>query len=183
MIAALLTLLGCKEKTDAGFGTLVEKAMNDLRTKTASHQAVWGLGKSERWSLNQEDGRLIFTFSDKMVTCEAQIVGSFNKTKGTWLWSWDNPSVMSNLTTASRQLREYGRQHGYTKLTRAEWKATEEEAWEMVSIATLESNAQGAYRGPAGDTYVFMTFGPPKIEKRLTSSEANSTSSTPDSRR
>jgi len=166
MIGALLTLLGCKQQNDPAFGVLVEKAMNDLRTKTASHQASWGLGKSERWDLNQKDGRLIFTFPDKIVTCEAQIIGSFDKSKGTWLWSWENPSVVSNLTIASRQLREYGRQHGYTKLTRGEWKATEDEAWEMVAVATLECNAQGAYRGPAGDTYVFMTFGTPKIEKR-----------------
>jgi hypothetical protein len=80
------------------------------------------LGKSERWDLNQQDGRLIFTFADKIVTCEAQIIGSFDKSKGTWLWAWDNPSVLSNLTTASRELREYGRQHGYAKLTQAEWK-------------------------------------------------------------
>ena len=166
MIGGLLTLLGCRERANPAFAPLVEKGMNDLRTKTASHQAVWGLGKAERWDVNQEDGLLVFTFPDKVVRCEAQIIGTFAKLKGTWLWSWENPSVTSNLTTASRQLREYGRQHGYTKLTQAEWKATEDDAWEMVAVATLVCNAQGAYRGPAGDSYVFMTFAAPRIEKR-----------------
>jgi hypothetical protein len=166
MIGALLTLLGCKQKDGAAFDTLVQKAMNDLRAKTASHQAVWGFGKSERWDLNQTDGHLIFTFPDKIVSCDSQVIGSYDKSVGTWLWAWDNPSVTSNLTTASRELREYGKEHGYAKMTHAEWKATEDEAWEMVALATLVCNAQGAYRGPAGDSYVFMTFGTPKIEKR-----------------
>ncbi len=166
MISSLLALLGCGEKPDPAFKAVVEKAMNDLRAKTASHQAVWGFGKSERWNLNQTDGHPIFAFPDKIVTCEAQIIGSLDKAKGTWLWAWDNPAVATNLTRASQQLWDYGKQHKYDKLTRAEWKATENEAWEMVALATLVCQAQGAYRGPAGDVYVFMTFGAPKIEKR-----------------
>ena len=166
MIGALLTLLGCKPKADPAFDALVQKAMIDLQTKTASHQAVWGLGKSERWDLDQSNGLLIFTFPDRVVSCEAQIIGSYDKSQGTWLWAWDNPSIASNLAGASRELREYGKQHGYAKLTQAEWKATEDEAWNMAALATLLGNAQGAYRGPAGDAFVFMTFRSPKIEKR-----------------
>lgn len=165
MISSLLALLGCGGKTDADFKALLEKAQNDLQAKTASHQTVWGFGKASRWDLNQNDGVLIFTFPDKKVTCDAQIIGSFDKSQGTWLWAWGNPSVATNLTTASKQLLEYGKQHGFQRLTRAEWKATEQEAWDMVSLATLVCQAQGAYRGPAGDTYVFMTFGAPKIMK------------------
>jgi hypothetical protein len=166
MIASLLALSGCGEKANPAFKALVEKAKIDLQTKTASHQAVWGLGKSDRWDLNQDDGNLVFTFPDKTVTCEAQIIGSFDKPKGTWLWAWDNPAAATNLTRASQWLRDYGTQHKYDKLTQAEWKATENDAWEMAALATLLCNAQGAYRGPAGDVYVFMTFGPPKIQKR-----------------
>src|SRR5207244_13599366 len=73
MIAALLTLLGCREKADPALGTLLQKAMNDLQRKTAYHQAAWGLGKSEKWNLKQEDGRLILTFHDKIVTCNLEI--------------------------------------------------------------------------------------------------------------
>jgi len=166
MITSLVALFGCGKKENPAFKTLTEKATYDLQAKTASHQAVWGLGKSDRWDLNQSDGNLIFTFPDKTVTCEAQLIGSYDKTRGTWLWSWDNPSVETNLTRNSRWLRDYGTQNKYEKLTRAEWKATENDAWEMAALATLLCNAQGAYRGPAGDVYVFMTFGAAKIQKK-----------------
>jgi len=166
MIGSLLALFGCGGKPDANFKALLDKAKNDLQAKTAAHQAGWGFGKATRWDLNQADGLLIFTFPDKTVTCQAQIIGSFDKSKGTWLWGWDNPDIAPNLTTVSRQLRDYGKQHGFGKLTQAEWKGSEQDAWDMAGLATLVCEAQGAYRGPAGDVYVFMTFGTPKIQKK-----------------
>ena len=102
---------------------------------------MWGFGKADRWNLNQADGNLIFTFPDKTVTCEAQIIGSLDKSKGTWLWAWDNPGVATNLTRASQQLRDYGKQHRFSKLTRAEWKGSADEAREMVALATLVCEA------------------------------------------
>ena len=165
IIGSLLALFGCGRKTDMDFKAMMERAQVNLQTKTASHQAVWDFGKAARWDLNQDNGVLVFTYPDKTVTCDAQIIGSFDKSQGTWLWAWDNPSVAANLTKASKQLLEYGKQHGFEKLTRAEWKATEQDAWDMAALATLICQAQGAYRGPAGDVYVFMTFGAPKITK------------------
>ena len=44
--------------------------------------------------------------------------------------------------------------------------ATENDGWEMVALAMLLCDAQGAYRGPVGDVYVFMAFGPAKIQNR-----------------
>ena len=166
ILGSLLALLGCGGKSDANFKALLEKANNDLQIKTGSHGAVWGIQEATRWDLNQADGLLIFTFPDKTVTCEAQIIGSFDKSQGTWLWAWNNPDVATNLARASRQLRDYGKQHGFEKLTKAEWKASEQDGWDMAALATLLCGAQGAYRGPAGDVWVYMTFGTPKIQKK-----------------
>jgi hypothetical protein len=166
MIASLLSLFSCGDKTDTDFKSLLQKARNDLQTKTASHEAVWNFGKAARWDLKQDDGILIFTYPDKTVTCNAQIIGSLDKSQGTWLWAWGNPSIATNITAASKQLMGYGKQHGLEKLTRAEWKATDQDAWDMTALATLIFQAQGAYRGPAGDAYIFMTFGAPKITKK-----------------
>jgi hypothetical protein len=165
MFSALIALIGCGKNNETEFRGAVEKAMIELRMKTASHQSVWGFGQAKRWDLNQDQGTLIFTFSDKTVSCEAQIIGSYDKVKGTWLWSWDNPSVASNMVHSSNQLKEYGKLHGFTKLTRAEWKATEDEAWEVAALAMSVLKAQGVYRGPAGDTLVFFSFGAPQIQK------------------
>lgn len=148
------------------FETLCEKAKNDLATKTSAHQAMWGLGTSERWDLDQETGRLAFTFSDKIISCEAQIIGTWNSRAKTWLWGWGNTSVLKPLAGVSERLRDYGVRRAIEKLTTAKWTAGEEDAWLMVALAALLFEQQGAYRGPAGETFVFMTFGELTTRKR-----------------
>lgn len=43
--------------------------------------------------------------------------------------------------------------------------SSEEEAWRFTAVALHLSGAAGAYRGPAGSTYVFMTFGDVTVRK------------------
>ena len=142
------------------FNTLLEKSMADLRAKTMGHQAGWGLGKSANWSLNLDQGDLIFTFDNGIfVTCPAQIVGTLDSESGTWLWGWANPSIPEALQRDALRVREYGQQHQIARLTSAEWPCTEEDAWRMAALACMLCEAQGVYRGPAGTAFVFITFG------------------------
>jgi hypothetical protein len=39
------------------------------------------------------------------------------------------------------------------------------QAWQFTAVALYLSGAQGAYRGPAGTTMVFMTFGTMTISR------------------
>src|SRR5215472_16732525 len=105
MMSSMLALFGCGGKTGADFKVLLEKARNDLQAKTASHQSVWDFGKAACWDLTH-DGVLIFNFPDKKVTCEAQIMGSFDKSQGTWLWAWGDPDMPNKLAVPSIQLRK-----------------------------------------------------------------------------
>jgi hypothetical protein len=43
---------------------------------------------------------------------------------------------------------------------------SEEKAWEFTAVAARLGKANGAYRGPNGSTYVFMTYGEIKLEKK-----------------
>ncbi|MGE0388190.1 MAG: DUF6882 domain-containing protein [Gammaproteobacteria bacterium] len=137
----------------------VERAREDLRAKTAGHDAAWGLGESD-WSLDQDDGRLVFTTpSGATATAEAQIIGTYNAGDGTWLWAWDHPDVAEPLRRHAQQLRDIGARHAWPRLTTRKFECTEDEAWELAALACLLCDAQGAYRGPAGAVHVFMTFG------------------------
>jgi len=148
------------------FPRFCEKALNDLRTKSSAHESLWGLGHAERWDLNQDDGRLIFTFPDKIVTCDAQIIGTWHRTSATWRWAWSNKTIAEKLTRQSQKIQAYGTSRSIEKLTTEKWAGTEEDAWQMAALACLIGDTQGIYRGPAGDTLVFIAFGEPKIKKR-----------------
>lgn len=64
----------------------------------------------------KKNGRLRFTFPERTVTGEAQIIGSLDESTGTWLWAWANPTVDAKLKRASERPKEYGDRHKVSKL-------------------------------------------------------------------
>ena len=146
--------------------TMVARAMEELRIKTASFDRLFQLGEAD-WQMDQDAGTIVFTSLKGLVaTAPAQIVGSFNLDDNTWLWSWDNPSVEPALTAHAKLARVYGQQRGIPELTTRKLVTTEEKAWEMTALTCKLGGYQGAYRGPAGQTMVFITFGDVKLQKQ-----------------
>jgi hypothetical protein len=170
-ISIFKKLFGGGSGTDGGgetpeFKRLLETSMADLQAKTAGHRAGWGLGESKRWDLDQSRGDLIFTFSDGVIaTCPAQIIGSFDTDSSTWLWAWANPSIHDSLKRDSLRVRDYGQQHKIARLTSAQWSCTEADAWAMAALSCKLCEAQGIYRGPAGPSFVFISFGQVALSK------------------
>jgi hypothetical protein len=147
-----------KAMGDDAFRALVERSMEELRLKTAAHDAGWGLGAAD-WAVDQDTGIITFTGKKMVATAPAQIIATYNTQDGTWLWGWDHPSVADNMAEHARQVYEYGEQHGLAALTTRKLECSEDEAWEFTALACHLCGAQGAYRGPAGTALVFMTFG------------------------
>ncbi len=145
---------------------LLVSSMAELKLKTQAHQ-VMGLHKFERWDLDQKTCELVFSNADGYkAICPAQIIGSYNSTDKTWLWAWANPSVIAPLKVDALKVKAYGEKHKITELTMPGWRGTEADAWNMVALAVKLCSGQGAYRGPAGDTYFFISYGPVVLTKQ-----------------
>lgn len=153
------------------FDKLIAQGMAELRLKTQAHDAAWHLGEAE-WSVDQDQGQIVFDHKGITATAPVQIIGTFNSEDSTWLWGWDHPSVVPALQEHARRLREYGKQHGIKRLTTRKLASSESEAWEFVAVACKLCGAQGAYRGPAGSASVFMTFGDVTLSKSARSQAA-----------
>jgi hypothetical protein len=170
----LVVLAGCGDKQSDNnehppsqdeFDQLLAQSVEELQLKTEGHTA-WGLGKFEEWELDQDQGRLVFSNPDgTRAVAPAQIIGSFNTLDKSWLWAWDNPSVVDALKRDALKVKSYGEQHNIEKLTSSKWQGEESDAWAMAALAVKLCDAQGAYRGPAGDTLVFISFGKVEISK------------------
>ena len=149
------------------FPTLQKASIENLKLKTEGHVKVWGLDKITRWDLNQGDGQLIFTLPDGFeAAAPAQIIGTYNTKDHTWLWSWANSSIEEKLQDDSRKLRKFGEDKNIERLRTAKWVGKEEDAWSMAALAVMLCDEQGAYRGPAGDTMVFIAFGEVVLRKK-----------------
>ncbi len=149
------------------FDALLDRCMEELRVKTAAHDGIWQLSQAD-WDLDQDAGTIVFT-SPKGITatCPVQIIGTLNTADGTWLWGWDHPSVDPALQAHARLCRDYGERHGIEVLTAQKLQnMSEDDAWQLTALACKLADAQGGYRGPAGQTLVFVTFGEPALRKR-----------------
>ena len=143
----------------------VDRAMAGLQSLTAAHDGMWQIGQAA-WSIDQDEGTITFTSPKGIIaTAPVQIVGSYNVQDGTWLWGWDNPSLEAPLTEHARRVQAFGQERGYDVLTTPKLACPEEQCWELTALACMVAEAQGAYRGPAGDVRVFVTFGNVKLGK------------------
>ena len=159
----LMVLTLCLEQDQttvpSDFATLQKLSIEELQLKTEAHKA-WGLDKILWWNFNQGSGQLEFSLPDRMkAVSPAQIIGTYNSEDHTWLWAWANSSIEEKLQVDARQLLKYGEEHHIDRLTKRKWVGTEEDAWAMAALAVKLCGKQGAYRGPAGATKVFMVFG------------------------
>jgi len=153
-------------KPNPEYQALVARSMEELRLKNEAHSNAWGLGTLDRWDMDQDDGRLVFTSKTVTATAPAQIIGTYNPESGTWLWGWDHPSVVPPLREHAGRVRDYGQQHGIATLTTRMVECTEADAWEFTALACHLCGAQGGYRGPAGKAFAFMTFGEVTLSQR-----------------
>ena len=146
--------------------TMVARSMEELRIKTASFDRLFQIGEAD-WQLDQDKGEIIFTSPKGIVaTAPAQIAGTYNTDDGTWLWAWDNPSIVDALKVHARLVRQYGQKRKIAELTTRKLEITEDKAWELAALTCKLGNFQGAYRGPAGATMVFITFGEVTMAKK-----------------
>ena len=148
------------------FKEFLEGSIEGLRLQTAAHQRMWHFGEEERWDFAQDKGELIFTFPDMIVRAPAQIIGTFDSRAGTWMWAWANSSIAESVARDSARVRAYGEQHQIERLTMPSWPAEEMDGWHMAALANRLCESNGAYRGPAGTTFVFITFGEVQLSKR-----------------
>jgi hypothetical protein len=168
LLAMILTVALAQGSTQlpSDFATLQKVSIEELKIKTDVHRAAWGIDRSKRWDLNQDDGQLVFSFADGMkATAPAQIIGTYNTEDHTWLWAWDNPSIEDKLKSDALKVRKYGAAHHVDRLTQRKWVGTEDDAWAMVALAVKLCGEQGGYRGPAGATHVFIAFGEVALSK------------------
>jgi hypothetical protein len=138
----------------------IARSLEELRLKQHANTLAWGLGKTDRWDADLDLGIIKFSNNDGfVVTANLQVIGTFYSVDQTWLWGWDHPSVDDRFAQAARQVRDFGERYGLARFTTSMVKCSEDEAWMFTALGLHLSGAAGAYRGPSGDSYVFMTFG------------------------
>jgi hypothetical protein len=118
----------------------------------------------ERYDYDQESATLVFSAADRPnLTMNIQVIGSWAAESGTWLWAWENDSILASAKEHVHVLKKLGEQNGFERLTEALWEATQADAWEMTRLACLLLQADGIYRAPDEDGALFMVVSDPEF--------------------
>jgi hypothetical protein len=119
----------------------------------------YGLDNYLQMDLEQDTGKMIFTMKEgKRIIMSFIVVGSISDRSNTWMWSWDNPYMLENVTEEMQKVRAFGEGNGIEKLTSPKWPASDDDGWEMTAIAAWLLKSKGAFSFLSDEMMVFVVF-------------------------
>ena len=145
--------------------TLLLEGRDMIDRTSKAHRERWGLGSAKRWVLDQDDGRIVWSFDDHVASAPAQILGSWNGKVSSWVWSWDNESVQPSVRTTAEEVRAIGVEHGVGALSTSPLKLNEEQVRDLVAVAFRLAGCTGLYHHYDGVLATYVTFGPVTVEE------------------
>jgi hypothetical protein len=144
----------------------VPEACAALHQKQERLKQDFALGAHKRWDWDQDSGRIVFS-NDGVAAVSARVhfIGTLSSSSGTWLWAWANFNLERRVRDASRKIRAFGEAHGFPRLTTAKWQASEADGWEMAAIGARLLRADGVYRTPRENGFLYMVLTGTRVAK------------------
>lgn len=120
----------------------------------------WGIGLEERFDVDQADGRLMLQFAKlPHLVLEAQVLGSFDPSDRSFMWSWHNTSVRPALQQAAQRARAEGERIGEPAFTTPVQTVAFDDLVLLLARAAQFADADGVYRAILPNyTSVFLAY-------------------------
>ncbi len=145
--------------------TLVSEGHEAIARTTDEHSARWGLGTARRWVLDQQDGRIVWSFEDHVASAPAQILGSWNSEVNSFVWAWDNDTITDPLCETAVTVRAFGEEHGIAALTASPLQLDEAKVRDVVALAFRVGRCSGLYHPFDGRLASYIAFGEVTLEE------------------
>jgi hypothetical protein len=109
------------------------------------------------WVYSLDDATLTFSQNGSLrVLCNIQVVGTIQD--DTWQWSWSNHSLPAKCCHRLAEVKAFGRQKGWMKLSAPFLNADEYFGWDCASIASHLLQAESVYRCPTDTGFVYLAI-------------------------
>ena len=133
---------------------------HDMITRTAKEHATrWGLGRADRWSLNQQEGTIRWWFGERVASAPVQVLGSWSGQTNTFVWAWDNDSILDRLCLTAELVRAYGEEHDVLALKSSPLSLGQDKVNDLIAIAFRLGGCTGLYHPYDGRTATYIVFG------------------------
>jgi hypothetical protein len=145
--------------------TLLLQGRELIHQTTLAHSARWGLGTARRWALDQDTGTIMWSFEDHVASAPVQILGSWNSTVNSFVWSWDNETIQAPLCVTAEKVRGFGAENDVPALTTSPLNLDEGQVRDLVALAFRVGDCTGLYHPFDGKLATYIAFGTVTIEE------------------
>ncbi len=138
---------------------LARKCHDEIKPLQEQLLKEYRIGEHKRWDYQQESAELIFSNDGvPAVIAEVEFIGSVSTRSGTWLWAWANFDMLPQVRSRIAAVRDFGAERDFPRLTVPKWNADEVDGWEVSAIAAHVLGAQGLYRVPSANGFLYMAI-------------------------
>jgi hypothetical protein len=145
--------------------TLLLQGRELIDQTSRAHAERWGLGTAKRWVLDQDEGRVLWSFEDHVATAPAQILGSWNNKVSSFVWSWDNETIKAPLCATAEQVRSFGVENDISALRTSPLRIDEAQVRDLIALAFRLGDCTGLYHPFDGQLATYIAFGPVTLEE------------------
>ena len=141
------------------YETFLSESTGYLKARIERAKEQFGVGSFPRYEYDLFRGEIWWSeIGAPKVRGRVTVVGSISTKSNTWLWSWGNPHFSDIILGDIDKVRALGESEGIAKLTEKKWDAEEVDGWEMTAIAARLLEAEGAYRSPSENAFLFLLY-------------------------
>ena len=145
--------------TTTTYADILKQSREYLLKQQDNIKQKYGLDDYLQMDFEQETGTMIFTMKGgRQVKMKFQVVGSISDRSRTWMWSWDNPYMLEDVTGEMLKVRDFGEENGIEKLMSPKWPASDDDGWEMTALAAWILKSKGAFSFLSDEMMVFVVF-------------------------
>jgi hypothetical protein len=110
-----------------------------------------------RWDYLLEENTLTFSDAGKAkVVCNIRAVGSVQG--DSWEWSWGNMNLPESCKIRMNEVREFGEEKQWDRLTSLFLENTEDLGWELAAITVHVLGGAAVYRCPDSETPGYFMY-------------------------
>lgn len=146
-------------------GTVLLQGHDMIGESIAVHDRRWGMSRSRGWRLDQAAALVEWDLEDGgTARAPAQVLGSYNAAAGTYVWAWDNPTILEQVCETAWRIRDYGVAHEVFALTTSPLKLELDQLRDLVALSFRVGGCTGLFHPTRGQLTTYVVFGRVTLE-------------------
>jgi len=147
----------CHSCLQLEYETYAHDRVHESMDQNKAWFAKYQIDACPRWHYSLEDATLTFLEGGKVkVICDIQAVGSVVGDE--WEWAWGNKNLPLACKSRMMDVKEFGEEKNWNKLTSLFLPSDEYLGWELASITVHLLGGIGVYRCPDRETPGYFMY-------------------------